>query len=273
MLKGIGSRRYPLLSTEEEHKLFETIREAPDSTQAREARDRLVLSNMRFVIREAKIYLRRGMDFDDLISLGAEGLLIAIDRYSPDHDAKFLSYARHWVHFKMRRACDTQIRLVELPTHLIYAWTAISKIRRKLGKDATVTEIAKRYNHRGKSLKHKEGTVRKILELERDGQFHWPERLRRLAYHDAKRTVEGRVVKPRDFALRRDLERALERLPKKQRTTIYYRVIEEETLEEVGRRLGVCRERVRQLEQEGLEKIKRILKLDNKNKYDYSGGR
>jgi len=249
----------PLLSPDEEAELARRIFQGDE-----EARKRLILSNLRLVISIAKKYVNRGLPLMDLIEEGNLGLIKAVERFDYRRGTRFSTYASWWIRQAITRAIASQGRTIRLPVHILDMLSRLVNISRRLaqelGRQPSIGEIAERmglseerieelfnFAQRPASLQDKiEGFddtyVEDMIEDKRDSSFEELER---------------------KFQ-REEMMKLLGKLSYRERETIILRYGLKDgvplTLEEVGKRFGITRERVRQIEMEAIEKLKRWVK-------------
>jgi len=252
---------YPLLTREQEQELARRVVQDGDPA----AKERLVLCNLRLVVDVAREYGGRGMDLMDLIAEANLGLLHAVDKFDPERGFRFSTYAVWWIRRAILRALNSSARIVRIPTHMIEtigrAKQAQSQLRDELGREPKMEEIATRLDLKPSSARllkmalaaetrSIEQSVKGMSDLSMAGILPDPneprpdevvfDRMQMQALAELLRTIderEGRVL-----SLRFGLE---EGGPK--------------TLREVGRLVGLSRERVRQIERRALEKLKEAL--------------
>ena len=250
----------PLLTREEEIMLAKRIQKGDAK-----APDRMIRANLRLVVRIANDYTGCGLPVADLIAEGNTGLMKATERFDPSFGAKFSTYAAWWIKQSIRRALSNQSRTVRLPTHII---EKLSKVRQ------AGIEIEERTGRRarGYELSEATGLNAKQLRLIRDsGQpttsldapnFEGDEGLgmhERLDDEDADSPFEALS----EANLLGELGGLLDVLDQRERDIIEARFGlgggDVETLEQVGARHGVTRERIRQLQNIALQKMRRAL--------------
>ena len=253
-LREIG--RVELLSPDEEAELARRIREGDA-----EARDRMIRANLRLVVAIAKEYAQIGLPLLDLISEGNIGLMTAAERFDPSKGAKFSTYAAWWIKQRIRRALRDQGKTIRLPSHLADKLLRMRRARAdlygELQREPTAEEVSVR-------IGEPERTVRKWMELSRDTvSLDQPagdgEGKDTVADHVADTRAEDAGALMDNRQLLEEMEAHLKELPARERTILEHRYglggREPESLEEVGARLGITRERVRQLQAAALERL------------------
>ena len=267
-LKGIGET--PLLTQEDEKKVSRRVRRG--ETQAREL---MIKSNLRLVVKIASAYNHCGLPILDLISEGNLGLMKAVDRFKPSRGVKFSTYACWWIKQAIRRALANQGKTVRLPVHLI---DKIQRLRRvsaalgaELGREPTDTELADELQtdtRRVTKLREVSlGTVSLDVALGAEGDEGSLVDL----------LADPRAIDPMEehsqVDFRDAVSRCLQVLSERELEILRLRFgldneAKEKTLEEVGEKLNVTRERIRQIQNSALAKLRRrMLKEENFPEY------
>ena len=121
--------KHPLLSKDEELKIYEKLRRKGRGTRA--AKERLVLANLRLVVKMAYKYEGYGLDLEDLINEGNIGMLKAVDKFNPNAGVKFITYASYWIKQTMLRALENKGRTIRLPSGASKLYLNILKYQKK----------------------------------------------------------------------------------------------------------------------------------------------
>lgn len=261
--------RIPLLTREEEVELARRVRAGDPA-----ARARLTEANLRLVVQVARRYLNRGLPLPDLIEEGNLGLIRGVEKFEPERGTRFSTYAIWWIRHAIVRALANQARTVRLPVHVErllgrYAREQ-QRLTQDLGRPPTAEEIAA-------AMKTSLEQVRGIEEI-RQG----PISLDAPTGEDRPPLVDTVVDENADpsagltslFRERADLLTVFDDLAPNERTVLRRRFGLEgdtpETLEAIARSLSLSRERVRQIEANGLRKLRSLLKARGINASDVS---
>jgi RNA polymerase primary sigma factor len=253
-LQDIG--RFKLLTSDEEQELGRRV-QAGDT----EAERRLVEANLRLVVRIARRYTNRGLSLLDLIEEGNVGLLHAARKFRPDRGARFATYATWWIRQAMVRALANQARTIRLPVHVGLLLTQYAKARtaltQELGRQPELAEVAQRMGRTLEEIEDLEA-LRQQQPLSLDAPAGQEGKA---SLQDVLRDPSGPAEPALASAMRRrdDLASVLQDLPDNERTVVTLRFgLAGETpmtLETIGQRLGVSRERIRQIEAAALRRL------------------
>ena len=254
--------RFPLLTQEEEFKLAVKYRKYEDI----EAAQKLITSNLRFVVKIAFEYKSYGVKIQDLIQEGNIGLMMAVKKFNPYKGYRFISYAIWWIRAYMQNFIIKTWSLVKIGTtqaqkKLFYK---IGKVRKALEADG---ENEKRYELLARDL---DVAKEDIIEMEQrmssrdlslDTPFDEGKELTHLELlREESMNQEEAIAQEEEKKIReREVQNAMKRLNDKEAYVIKSRIMAEEplTLQQIGDHLKLSRERVRQIESEALKKLKR----------------
>lgn len=261
-LREIG--QIPLLTPAEEIELAALIKQGD-----KEARAKMIRSNLRLVVKIAHDYANLGLPLLDLISEGNIGLMKAVERFDPAKGGKLSTYAAWWIKQSIKRALANQSKTIRLPVHLV---DKISKMRRvalqmseELGREPTDEELAEEVG-----LSSSKVSQLKTVSI-RPASLDAP-----ISEDDS--TEFGEIVgdmealtpfeRLRDQNLRDEVSELLDVLDDREKKIIFSRFGldggKAKTLEEVGKKFGVTRERIRQLQNIALMKLRRALQKKEK---------
>ena len=256
-LREIG--RIPLLTPQQEIELAAKIRKGD-----RKARARMISSNLRLVVTIAQDYANLGLPLLDVISEGNIGLMTAIDRFDPAKGAKLSTYASWWIRQCIKRALSNQGKTIRLPVHL---GDKILKMRRvalqmseEMGREPTDDELAEEIGIASEKVSQLKSVSIRPASL--DAPISEDE-LTEFGESVADEEAGTPFELLRDKDLHNEVGGLLEGLEEREKEIISQRFGfdggKRKTLQEVGRRLGVSRERIRQLENIALTKLRRTL--------------
>ena len=254
-------RRYPLLTRAEEVDLAKRIEQGD-----LEAKSRLVNSNLRLVISNARKYQGHDMPLLDLIQEGILGLIRATEKFDWRKGYKFSTYATFWIRQAIQRALDNRARTIRIPVHLGQRERRIARaaneLATKLGREPTDEEIARAAAVSVDELHEARDATRVVTSLDRPVGDTEETPFGALLASD-ERGPEEEV----DILLREDaLQRALDQLPEQEREVVKLRYgvggDEPTPLVETGRRLGISQDTVRRLERKALAELASSRELD-----------
>ncbi len=261
-LKSIS--KIPLLSPEEEKEIARKAKEGD-----REALEKLIKSNLRFVVNVAKNYSGYGIPFQELISAGNIGLIEAAKRFDPDRGVRFISYAIWWIKQSILQTIQSQKDVIKIPQKTqnlsIKIDTAYLELKEKLNREPKYSEI-KEYLQEREGIEVDEDTIESYLLIKRhsvsldtpvdmeEGTFF----IDLVSKHSTK-DIEENIVRE---SIEKEVEYILSHLSDRERYIIINRFglhgKEPKTLREIGKELGISRERVRQIEIRALKKIRAL---------------
>lgn len=256
-LNEIGAS--PLLTAEEEVYYSRLAQKGDES-----GRKRMIESNLRLVVRISRRYVNRGLPLLDLIEEGNLGLIRAVEKFDPERGFRFSTYATWWIRQTIERGIMNQTRTVRLPIHVVKEINVYLRTARRLAQtldhEPTVEEIAKAV---GKPVEE----AKRMLNLnEREASVDMPlsrEVDKPLLEAIADDTLIDPTVMLQDEEIHARLEEWLNQLSDKQREVVERRFglhgYESETLEQVGNEIGVTRERVRQIQIDALQRLRKIM--------------
>ena len=259
--------KIPLLTAEDEFELSKKIQEKNDKF----SKNILVNANLRLVVSIAKKYIGRGLSFLDLIQEGNVGLMKAADRFDYTKGYRFSTYATWWVQQSISRAIADKSRLIRLPIHMI---ETLSRIRRvtldlttELGHTPTKAEIAYRIGMSEAKLNEIMKSAQSTISMETPATKSKDDnaKIADFLVDESSIAPENRVSQENLFV---DLEKMLRILSPKERDILLMRYgIDNngirKTLDEIGTQYGVSRERVRQIENRAIAKLKKFCKTKN----------
>lgn len=254
-LKEIG--RIPLLNREEEVDLAQRV-ETGDS----QAKAKLIESNLRLVVSIAKKYIGRGMTFLDLIQEGNKGLIRAVEKYDWTKGFKFSTYATWWIRQAITRAIADQARTIRIPVHMVETINKMMRTQRKLmqelGREPTPEEIASAMEGMDADK------VREIMKIsQKTTSLETPigdDEDSYLGDFIADETQASPYDATSKRLLKENIDEVLAALSDREAKVLAMRfglnAARPMTLEEVGQKFGVTRERIRQIEAKALRKLK-----------------
>ncbi len=226
------------------------------------AREHMIRANLRLVVKIAHDYEGMGLPLLDMINEGNVGLMRAVQRFDPAKGAKLSTYAAWWIKQAIKRAIANQGRTIRVPVHLV---DRIAKIRRtamqlheELGREPTDAEVAEVLGMKRKRVTELLEAAQRPASLDapigEDDDTSFAERVR----DEAMSTADANLQQDQSHAMIREF---VDRLDEREQTILRYRFGldggSEKTLEEVGQHFGVTRERIRQIQNGAMAKLRR----------------
>lgn len=263
-LQQIG--KIPMLSPEEELDIAKKIKDEHSEF----SKNVLVNANLRLVVSIAKKYIGRGLSFLDLIQEGNIGLMKAAERFDYTKGYKFSTYATWWVQQSITRAIADKARSIRLPIHMIESLNKIKKttidMTTELGRTPTKQEIAYRLGI----------SVAKLNQIIKSAQptisMETPANQKDDSSKIADYIVDNSTITPESMvsqeSMLEDIKKMLNQLMPKERDVLIMRYGlnndgTKKTLDEIGSQYGVSRERIRQIENRAISKLKKMCKNEN----------
>jgi RNA polymerase primary sigma factor len=254
-------QKLPLITDPEEERRLARRAQKGD----REAAERLVTANLRFVISYVKKYQGHGLDLSELVAIGNEGLLKAVRKFDPDQGVKFISYAVWWVRQAVLKALAEQTRSVRIPLNqnsqlikLARAETVLAQVLRREPTDEELSRLLGEPLENVRAARQMSGT-----EISLDAPIDRNDR-DTVTLGERFSGVDGSDIEERtDMRLMREfIERVFQKYlsPRERKILYLYYGLEEGaeamTLEKIGALMGVTRERIRQIRERAFEKLR-----------------
>jgi RNA polymerase primary sigma factor len=256
--------RTPLLTREEEQELGRRILKGD-----RAARDALVTANLRFVVSVAKVYARKtGTPIMDVINQGNVGLMEAAKRFDAERGRKFITYAVWWIRHAILKGMAEQSGAMRLPLNKAGAirrmWRTLERIRQQIGREPTNAEIAKAMKMKAKDIAELKKLSVGSLSLDAPVAFDEDVDLGDLV---PDQTDDPGMTHLHYESLGQELNIVLSELTERESTILehYFGLggTKKKTLEEIGQMMGLTRERIRQIKEEALGKLRARPGLDD----------
>jgi RNA polymerase primary sigma factor len=253
--------KFPLLSPEEEKEITRKVAE-----NDQRAREKLIRSNLRLVVNIAREYVNRGISFLDLIEEGNIGLIHAVKKFNPSMGYKFSTYATWWIKQAIRRAIRNKAKTVRIPSYIVEnvskLKTVTTDLLNKLERPPSVDEIAKQMDITAKKVQSIENAIRSTVSLDASDVTGSD-----IIWALANIIPDKRTLTPEDeleeIFERESVEHLLDVINKREAMILRMRYGlsdgKPKTLDEIGKKLRLSRERVRQIEKATIQKLHYIL--------------
>ncbi len=246
--------KIPPITEEEEKQLRERIKKGD-----KEALKRLIEGNLRFVVNYAKRFLGYGLSYEDLINEGNLGLIEAAARFDPDKNVKFLSYAIWWIRQAILHALSQNSRAVLIPKRMQDKVSKVLKTKQRLEqelqREVNVEEIADQLEMDPQEVAELLAVAQEDISLSQ-----YDEDEEGTALQEQLGEEDSTIKEFLQRSLRRKIEEVLKTLSEKEAQVIRLRYglddDEPKTLDEIGKIMGISRERVRQIEKKALKKLR-----------------
>lgn len=256
-MRAVGE--VPLLKPDQEIALATRIREGDDA-----AREHMIRANLRFVIKIAREYEHIGMPLLDLINEGNMGLMLAVDRFDPRKGAKLTTYSSFWIRQSIRRALASQGKTIRMPVYAVdqvyHLGRAELRLRERLGREATETELAAELHLTPERIGELRIAAIRPASLDAPLGDDDTSRLADVVADENAEMPGSALDKEASFNLLREV---LPQLPTREATILRMRFgLEggvEKTLEEIGVMMRLTRERIRQLQNVALLRLRGLM--------------
>lgn len=252
----------PLLSADEEKDLAQRIEQGDG-----DARDQMVRANLRLVVNIARSYTGKGLGLQDLIEEGNLGLLRAVEGFDPSMNTRFSTYASYWIKQSIKRALVNTAKTIRIPAYmveLLAKWRrATAKLQEEFGRAPTQEEVAKELGLPKKKLNIIKKAIRIYNSAPQTDQAENGWSIDEMLMDSRAKSPDTEMVETDDLHHVLDL---LSKMDQREATVLRMRFgLDDEqprTLKEIGEKLGLTRERVRQIESEALHKLSESLTAD-----------
>ncbi len=254
------ARVHPLLTAAEEVELAKRI-----ETGDLEAKERMINSNLRLVVSQARRYQGLGLEMGDLVQEGMLGLIRAVEKFDWRRGFKFSTYGTLWIRQAIQRGLQNTGRTIRVPVHVAQRQTKLRKLESdlatKFGRDPTDEELADVLEFPIEEVRELRELSRSLTSLDQGVDDEGETPLGALLASDSP----GPLEEVADAQVNQQLSAVVEKLPENERNVIRLRFglagDEPRTLGQAGKELGISAERARQLEEQGLRRLARTPEL------------
>jgi len=256
--------RYPILEADEERRLALRYKFSRDQ----KAREKLIVSNLRYVVSIAKTYVGQGLDLEDLVNEGNIGLIKGVEKFEPEQGFKLITYASWWIRQSILKAINDSNRTIRVP---INKSLALGKIReaentltQELDAPPTISQIQDKINELTENIDVNETLVSTTKCANLNEMIDDDRELLETVQDSSQQSPDYEIQKN---LFRKELDRAMEAFTPREKDIIrFYHGFGEMgrtlTLEEIGNLMGLTRERVRQIKEQALKRLKLRGKLN-----------
>ena len=253
-LREIG--RVQLLTPKEEIRLARRVRRG-----SKEAREQMITANLRLVVKIAHDYEGLGLPLLDLINEGNIGLMKGVERFNPSKGAKLSTYASWWIRQSILRALATQSKTIRLPVHVVdkvaHIRKAEVKLREAFDREPTDQEVADHLGINSRRIQQYRNAVKAPVSLDAPLEAGESHRISDVVADPNAAAPFERLIHENDSTL---VQEVLATLTPRENSILAMRFGLDDgrpkTLEEIGSRMGVTRERIRQIQEEALQKMR-----------------
>jgi RNA polymerase primary sigma factor len=264
-LKQIGE--YDILTDDEEKTLFKKLKEGSE-----DARTEIINRNLKLVVAIAKRYKGSGLQFQDLIQEGAFGLMAAVDRFDVDLGYKFSTYATYWIRQAITKAIINKGRAIRLPAHIndkYYKMRQTEKLMsNELGREPTVEELAERMHMEVLEVKNLFDMGQYLISLDMPVNEEDDDCL--VDFVEDKHFISPAAAVAK-MDLKEQLFKVMDSLEEREKQVLIkrYGLLDGEpmTLEEIGKDMNLSRERIRQIEEKALRKMRNPIRSNQLRAY------
>ncbi|MBU4377439.1 MAG: sigma-70 family RNA polymerase sigma factor [Candidatus Omnitrophica bacterium] len=260
-------KKNPLLTPEEEKQLAGKVKEGDE-----EARAKMINANLRLVVNIAKRYSHFGVLLTDLIEEGNLGLMRAVALYNPEQRFRFSTYAAYWIRQYITRALANQAKTVRVPVYMVEAigkWKrVVEQLTQKLGRRPRLKEVAKAMRTSGKKIRQIRSMITRTTSLEapigRDGTGQYADLIADESGTSATEELSQVLRQER-------VQELLEKMSAREREILSLRFGLENginhTLSAIAKKFGVTRERIRQIENAAMCKLRVYIQTKEKGEF------